>query len=159
MCIQTCKHCQVDAGPDRKEIMTRETMKYCLEALAGSDIGTVDLTGGAPEMNPDDRWFVEKICELGRHVMVRSNLTILSVNRKYREMPQLFADHGIEIIFSLPYYLKRNTNRQWGEGVFDKSIEALQMLNEVGYGNKNSNLILTWFIIRSGLFTTRSESD
>lgn len=142
MCNQTCKHCHVDAGPDRKEIMTRETMQYCLEALAGSDIKTVDLTGGAPEMNPDFRWFVEKIRELGKHVMVRSNLTILTVNKKYRKLPQFFAEQGVEVISSLPYYLKRNTDRQRGEGVFEKSIEALRMLNEVGYGKKETDLIL-----------------
>lgn len=142
MCNLTCKHCHVDAGPDRKEIMTRETMQYCLEALADSDITSVDLTGGAPEMNPDFRWFVEKIKDLDKHVMVRSNLTILTVNKNYRELPQFFADNNIEVISSLPYYMRRNTDRQRGKGVFDKSIEALKMLNDVGYGKKGSGLIL-----------------
>lgn len=140
MCNQTCKHCHVDAGPDRKEIMTRETMEECLVALSGSSIPSVDITGGAPEMNPDFRWFVEQIRKLGKHVMVRSNLTILTVNPSYRTLPDFFADHGLEIISSLPYYLQSNTDRQRGEGVFQKSIEALQMLNNVGYGKDGSGL-------------------
>lgn len=140
MCNQTCKHCHVDAGPDRKEIMTRETMKLCLEVLIDSDIPTVDLTGGAPEMNPDFRWFVEEIRKLDRHVMVRSNLTILTVNPSYRTLPVFYAENEVEVISSLPYYLQSNTDRQRGEGVFRKSIEALRMLNEVGYGKEESGL-------------------
>ncbi|HKJ46382.1 MAG TPA: arsenosugar biosynthesis radical SAM (seleno)protein ArsS [Balneolales bacterium] len=159
MCNQTCKHCHVDAGPDRKEIMTRETMKYCLDALAGSDIEKVDLTGGAPEMNPDFRWFVEEIRKLDKHVMVRSNLTILTVNRNYRELPHFFADHGVEIISSLPYYLQRNTDRQRGEGVFDKSIEALRMLNDEGYGKKDKELILDLVYNPVGAFLPADQNQ
>ena len=102
MCNQTCGHCHVDAGPDRTEVMQKETMIQCLEALEGSTIATVDLTGGAPEMNPDFRWFVQKIFELGRRILVRSNLTILTVNRHYRELPLFFADHEVTIVSSLP---------------------------------------------------------
>jgi sulfatase maturation enzyme AslB (radical SAM superfamily) len=87
MCNQVCKHCHVDAGPDRKEIMTRETMQLCLDALAQTDIPMVDLTGGAPEMNPDFRWFVEEISKLGRKVLVRCNLTIIVANKKYYDLP------------------------------------------------------------------------
>jgi radical SAM/Cys-rich protein len=159
MCNQTCKHCHVDAGPERKEIMTRETMKYCLDALSGSDIENVDLTGGAPEMNPDFRWFVEEIRKLDKHVMVRSNLTILTVNRNFKKLPQFFADQGVEIISSLPYYLQRNTDRQRGEGVFEKSIEALQMLNEVGYGNIDNELILDLVYNPVGAFLPADQNQ
>lgn len=142
MCNQTCKHCHVDAGPDRKEIMTRETMQQCLDALANSDISTVDLTGGAPEMNPDFRWFVEGIRKLGRKVMVRCNLTIIVANKKYYDLPEFFKKHEIEVVSSLPYYNKRRTDAQRGDGVFERSIRALKMLNEVGYGKEGTGLML-----------------
>ena len=92
MCNQTCRHCHVDAGPDRTEIMTRVTMQQCLDALAQTNIETVDLTGGAPEMNPDFRWFVEQIAALGRQIIVRCNLTIIVANPKYHDLPQFFAE-------------------------------------------------------------------
>lgn len=157
MCNQTCKHCHVDAGPDRKEIMTRETMEHCLRALAASDIHTVDLTGGAPEMNPHFRWFVEEIVKLGRHVMVRCNLTILTVNARYRELPQFYADHGVEVVSSLPYYQAAQTDRQRGDGVFDASIEALHMLNAVGYGKPGTGLKLNLVYNPFGAFLPASQ--
>jgi len=141
MCNQTCKHCHVDAGPDRKEIMTKETMQECLKALADSEIPIVDLTGGAPEMNPHFKWFVSEVKKLGRHVMVRSNLTILKA-ASYTDYPQYFKDNQIEVISSLPYYLEENTDAQRGDGVFKKSIDALKTLNELGYGEPESGLIL-----------------
>ncbi len=142
MCNLTCAHCHVDSGPDRDEIMTRETMQFCLEAIKASNIRTVDLTGGAPEMNPNFRWFVEEISKLGRQTIVRSNLTILTVNKKYRQLPQFFADHKALLICSLPCYTAENTDKQRGNGVFDRSIEALQMLNAVGYAQAESGLEL-----------------
>jgi len=142
MCNQVCKHCHVDAGPDRKEIMTKETMVQCLKALKESSAHTVDLTGGAPEMNPHFRWFVEEITKLHKKTMVRCNLTIILANKSYSDLPQFFAKHKVHVVSSLPYYEKKNTDRQRGDGVFDKSIKALQMLNEVGYGKPGSGLIL-----------------
>lgn len=141
MCNQVCKHCHVDAGPDRKEIMTRETMQHCIDALVKTNVQTVDLTGGAPEMNPDFKWFVSEIRKLDRHIMVRSNLTIL-VSNGFEDYPGFLADNNIEIISSLPYYTASNTDRQRGEGVFDKSIQAIKILNELGYGNDESGLTL-----------------
>lgn len=139
MCNQTCSHCHVDAGPDRKEIMTRETMKACLRALEISGAHTLDLTGGAPEMNPDFRWFVSQAKQLGaRDIIVRSNLTILRANKKHFDLPEFFKEHGIHVISSLPFYRREKTDRQRGTGVFDKSIEALQQLNAVGYGIEDS---------------------
>ena len=142
MCNQTCAHCHVDAGPDRKEIMTRETMTECLSAIACSQIETVDITGGAPEMNSNFCWFVEEVSKLGRRIIVRSNLTILTVNGKYRALPNFFAEHKVSLVSSLPCYTSKNTDRQRGEGVFESSIKALKMLNDVGYGYPGTGLEL-----------------
>lgn len=159
MCNQTCKHCHVDAGPDRKEIMTRETMELCLEALRNTGIHTVDLTGGAPEMNPHFRWFIEQVRALGRHVMVRCNLTILTVNRKYRELPAFYREHGVEVVSSLPFYSASHTDRQRGDGVFERSIEALQMLNDEGYGHPGSGLVLNLVYNPNGAFLPAAQAQ
>jgi radical SAM/Cys-rich protein len=142
MCNQVCKHCHVDAGPDRKEIMTQETMQLCLDILAKHDIPMIDLTGGAPEMNPHFRWFVEEASRLGKHIMDRCNLTIIVANKKYHDLPEFFAKHQVEVISSLPHYTAGRTDRQRGDGVFESSIKALQMLNAVGYGVEGSGLKL-----------------
>jgi len=143
MCNLTCSHCHVDAGPDRKEIMTRETMQYCIEALKKApSIQTVDLTGGAPEMNPDFLWFVEEISRLKRKTIVRSNLTILVANKKFRHYPEFFEKHKVIVIASLPCYTAENTDKQRGDGVFSKSIEALINLNKHGYGKAGTGLEL-----------------
>ena len=141
LCNQTCRHCHVDAGPDRREIMSRETLEECLAALAGSDIATVDITGGAPELNPHFRWFVEKARDLGRHVIDRCNLTVLLTNGQ-EDLPEFLAAHEVEIIASLPCYLEQNVDAQRGEGVFQRSIEALRRLNAVGYGDPESGRVL-----------------
>ena len=140
MCNQVCKHCHVDAGPDRKEIMTRETMQQCIDALAKTNIQTVDITGGAPEMNPDFKWFISEIKKLNRHIIVRSNLTIL-ISNGFEDYPEFLANNNVEIISSLPYYTASNTDRQRGDGVFDKSIQAIKFLNGLGYGKDGSGLI------------------
>ena len=142
MCNQTCKHCHVDAGPDRKEIMTRETMQQCLDILSTYDIPVVDLTGGAPEMNPNFRWFVEELSKLGKHIIDRCNLTIIQANPKYYDLPQFFAQHKVEVVSSLPHYTAMRTDSQRGDGVFNHSISALQALNEVGYGKEGTGLQL-----------------
>ncbi|HZI01017.1 MAG TPA: arsenosugar biosynthesis radical SAM (seleno)protein ArsS [Flavisolibacter sp.] len=153
MCNQVCKHCHVDAGPDRKEIMTRETMQQCIEALkVNPALKIVDLTGGAPEMNPHFRWFVEEIKALGRHVIVRCNLTIILANKKYHDLPHFFKQHRVEVVSSLPFYTADRTDRQRGDGVFEDSIKSLQMLNEVGYGKEGSGLILNLVYNPAGAF-------
>ncbi|KAA9333521.1 radical SAM/Cys-rich domain protein [Hymenobacter busanensis] len=157
MCNQVCRHCHVDAGPDRKEIMTRETMQLCLEALAQTGIPTVDLTGGAPEMNPDFRWFVEQIHALGRHIIVRCNLTIIVANKKYHDLPEFFRQHGVEVVSSLPFYNAGKTDSQRGEGVFDDSVRALKMLNAVGYGQAGSGLVLNLVYNPAGAFLPGSQ--
>lgn len=152
MCNQVCKHCHVDAGPDRKEIMTRQTMQQCLNALKGSDVKTVDLTGGAPEMNPDFRWFVEELSKLGKSVIVRCNLTIIVANPKYNDLPEFYKKHNVNVVSSLPYFSARRTDSQRGDGVFEQSIRALKMLNAVGYGVEGSGLKLDLVYNPSGAF-------
>ncbi|MDX5443690.1 MAG: arsenosugar biosynthesis radical SAM protein ArsS, partial [Hymenobacteraceae bacterium] len=159
MCNQTCRHCHVDAGPDRKEIMTKATMQQCLNVLAETDIATVDITGGAPEMNPNFRWFVEQVHQLGRQVMVRCNLTIILANKKYKDLPQFFKTHQVHVVSSLPYFSASRTDAQRGTGVFEKSIKALQLLNEVGYGKENSNLILDLVYNPSGAFLPGNQKS
>ena len=154
MCNQVCKHCHVDAGPDRKEIMTRETMQQCLDALKGSGIKTVDLTGGAPEMNPNFRWFVEEIKKIDEdiQIIVRCNLTIILANKKYNDLPEFYKKHKINVVSSLPYFSAKRTDSQRGDGVFDKSVTALQMLNAVGYGKGNPDLQLDLVYNPAGAF-------
>ena len=160
MCNQVCKHCHVDAGPDRKEIMTRETMELCLQAIAaGKDITTVDLTGGAPEMNPHFRWLVTKIRKLGKKVIVRCNLTIILANPKYHDLPDFFRQHQIAVVSSLPHFSAARTDAQRGEGVFEKSIRALQMLNAVGYGQPDSGLELDLVYNPAGAFLPASQTS
>ena len=153
MCNQTCAHCHVDAGPDRKEIMTRETMQQCIDVVEAHDFHTIDLTGGAPEMNPDFKWFVEGLTKAGaKEIIVRCNLTIILANKKYHDLPEFFKKHKIRVVSSLPYYEASKTDRQRGNGVFDKSIKALQLLNEVGYGKPDSGLILDLVYNPAGAF-------
>jgi len=159
MCNQVCNHCHVDAGPDRKEIMTRETMQQCLDALKGSGIKTVDLTGGATEMNPEFRWFVMELSALGMHIIVRCNLTIILANKKYHDLPEFFKEHKVEVVSSLPYFAARRTDAQRGEGVFEKSIEALKMLNAVGYGMPGSALKLNLVFNPSGAILPGDQSE
>jgi radical SAM/Cys-rich protein len=153
MCNQTCRHCHVDAGPDRKEIMTRETMQQCIDVLKENpELKTIDITGGAPELNPNFRWFIEEIKILDRHVIVRCNLTIILANKKYIDLPQFYKQHSIEVVSSLPFYTQDRTDRQRGNGVFEDSIKALKMLNEVGYGNTGTGLILNLVYNPAGAF-------
>jgi radical SAM/Cys-rich protein len=160
MCNQVCAHCHVDAGPDRKEIMTKETMLHCLEVLKSTSVHTLDITGGAPEMNPDFRWFVEEAVKIGvEDIIVRSNLTIILANKKYNDLPEFFAKHRIHVISSLPYYKREKTDKQRGDGVFDKSIEALQMLNKVGYGDPQSRLKLDLVYNPSGAFLPTDQQS
>lgn len=143
MCNQVCKHCHVDAGPDRKEIMTMDTINQCLDAMELSGARTLDLTGGAPEMNPDFRYFVSEAKKRGvQEIIVRSNLTIFSANKKYFDLPDFFKENQVRVVSSLPYFNAERTDRQRGNGVFDRSIDALQKLNAIGYAQEGSGLIL-----------------
>ncbi len=135
LCNLTCIHCHVNAGPKRREIMTRETIDRVVDWLSGTDIPTVDLTGGAPEMIPDFRYFIQRVKALtpARHILDRCNLTIL-LESGYEGLAEFLAQHNVEIVASMPCYSPENVNAQRGEGVFDASIGALRLLNSLGYG-------------------------
>jgi len=135
-CNQACRHCHVDAGPDRTEIMSQETAEQCIEALARTDIPIVDITGGAPELNPAFRYLVTESKKLGRRVMDRCNLTVLNL-RAQEDLVDFLAEHGVEVVASLPYFQPRQTDAQRGEGVFQGSIDALKKLNAAGYAQGN----------------------
>ncbi len=153
MCNQVCEHCHVDAGPDRKEIMTRETMEKCLEVIKNTNASTLDLTGGAPEMNPNFRWFVEQASKAGiEDFIIRSNLTIIRANKKYHDLPQFFKNNKVHVISSMPHWTRGKTDKQRGDGVFYKSIKALQELNAMGYGMPGSSLKLDLVYNPSGAF-------
>ncbi len=158
MCNQTCKHCHVDAGPDRKEIMTRETMEKILKVLATSTTHTVDLTGGAPEMNPQFRWFVEQLSQLKKKIIVRCNLTIIMANKSYHDLPAFYKKHNVHIVSSLPYYDKDKTDRQRGDGVFQDSISALKLLNSIGYGKEGTGLKLDLVYNPAGAFLPGNQA-
>lgn len=144
LCNMTCEHCHVDAGPTRTEIMTRNTMQYCLGALLVSGAHTIDITGGAPEMNPDFKWFIEQIRKINKdiQIIVRSNLTILVSNDNFKTYPEFFKKHNLTVIASLPCYTAENTDKQRGDKAFQRSLQALHILNELGYGKENSGLKL-----------------
>ena len=158
MCNQVCKHCHVDAGPDRREIMNRATMELCLSALTSTEIQTVDITGGAPEMNPDFKWFVSEVRKINRHIMVRSNLTILTANR-FEDYAEFMAENKVEIISSLPFYKSSLTDKQRGEGVFEKSVAAIKMLNGLGYGKENTGLIFNLVYNPVGAFLPGLQTE
>jgi radical SAM/Cys-rich protein len=141
LCNQACKHCHVDASPKRTEIMTRETAEAVIDIVRRFRIPTLDITGGAPELNASFRWLVIEARAAGTHVMVRHNLTVM-FELGQEDLPEFFRDNAIEVVSSLPYFLEDQTDRQRGHGVFSKSIEALRRLNEVGYGYEESGLLL-----------------
>ncbi len=142
LCNQACHHCHVDAGPKRTEIMPRDVAERTLELLANSPtVEVVDITGGAPELNPNFHWLVAEARKQGRHVIDRSNLTVL-FQPGMEDLPEFLAEHQVEIIASLPCYTAENVDKQRGRGVFDKSIRALRFLNRLGYGLPDSPLVL-----------------
>lgn len=139
-CNLACKHCHVEAGPERTERMTKETMQACLIVFQEQGFSTLDITGGTPEMNPDFEWLILEASKVCEHVIVRTNAVILT-EEMYSHLPELYAEHKVEIICSLPYYRAKEADRQRGVGVFSKVIEALKRLNELGYG-KTQGLVL-----------------
>lgn len=143
LCNMTCRHCHVDAGPDRvDEVMDRQTVEACLAALDRTEAHTVDLTGGAPELNPHFRTLVDECVQRGKHVIDRCNLTVLLLPR-HADLPEWFAARGVEVVASLPHLRRPSTDAQRGEGTFEKSLEALRRLNAAGYGSGDRRLVLT----------------
>ena len=161
LCNQACKHCHVDASPKRTEIMPREVVEDCLNVLRKYKIATLDITGGAPELIPDFRYFVTEARKTGAKVIVRHNLTVM-FEKGYEDLPGFFAENNVEVVCSLPYFLQQQTDAQRGTGVFDKSIEGLKKLNAVGYGI-NEKLVLNLVYNPVGAFLppaqTAIESD
>jgi radical SAM/Cys-rich protein len=141
LCNQACKHCHVDASPTRTEIMTRATAEQCVAALRKFRIPTLDITGGAPELNPSFRYLITEARALDTHVMVRHNLTVM-FEPGQDDLPEFFRAHAVEVVSSLPYFLAEQTDAQRGRGVFEKSIAAMRRLNAVGYGREDSGLVL-----------------
>ena len=142
LCNQACLHCHVDAGPKRTEIMDRPTLDLALELVCAADAHTVDITGGAPELNPSFRYAVQTLRDAGRRVIDRCNLTVL-FEPGQEDLAEFLARMGVEIIASLPCYSEENVTKQRGQGVYDKSIQALRTLNGLGYGRDGSGLSLT----------------
>lgn len=141
LCNIACIHCHVNAGPNRKELMSQETMQQALAVIDRFQIKTLDLTGGSPEMNPHFRWLVEQARQRDVHVMDRLNPTIMN-EPGYEWVGEFLAEHDIEVVASLPCYSKDNVDAQRGNGVFESSITALQRLNELGYGQPDSGRVL-----------------
>jgi len=158
LCNMTCRHCHVDSGPDRvEENMDLETIDACLSALDKTEAQTVDITGGAPELNPHFRYLIDECISRGKHVIDRCNLTVLLLPR-FRDLPDWLADRGAEIVCSLPHYRKRNTDAQRGEGTYEKSIEALRRLNGAGYGKGDTNLCLTLVSNPAGAYLSGNQA-
>lgn len=157
LCNMTCRHCHVDAGPDRREIMNLETIESCLQALDQTAAHTVDITGGAPELNPHFRYLVDQCVARGKQVIDRCNLTVLLLPTM-QDLPEWLAERGVEVVCSLPHYRKFNTDNQRGEGTFEKSIEALHRLNAVGYGAGDPNRRLTLMSNPVGAFLASNQS-
>ncbi|MGI9174757.1 MAG: arsenosugar biosynthesis radical SAM (seleno)protein ArsS [Rhodothermales bacterium] len=158
-CNMTCRHCHVDSGPDRvEENMDRETVEACLAAIDKSGARTVDLTGGAPELNPHFEYLVDECVRRGKHVIDRCNLTILTT-RRYAHLPKWFAERGVEVVCSLPHYRKLGTDSQRGSGTYDKSLQAIRLLNEAGYGKGDPRLQLTLVTNPVGAYLAGSQAS
>jgi len=158
LCNQSCLHCHVAAGPTRKELMARENIEYLLKILELESIHTLDLTGGAPEMNPLFKELVLKATEFDVTIIDRCNLTIL-LEPEFEDMAQFLADNKVQIVASLPCYLEENVDGQRGKGVYTKSIEALKLLNSLGYSQVGSNLTITLVYNPTGPYLPPSQQS
>ena len=150
-CNLECRHCHVEAGPTRKEIMSRPVMERCLQVLQSHPIPTIDITGGAPELHPDFPWFLEECAALSRRLLVRTNGVIL-LESEHAAFLDLYVRQRVEVIVSFPHVDLKMTNRQRGEGVYSRLIEAVRMLNERGYGQPDSGLVLNLVHNPSGAY-------
>ncbi|HJW47568.1 MAG TPA: arsenosugar biosynthesis radical SAM (seleno)protein ArsS [Lysobacter sp.] len=158
LCNLSCIHCHVAAGPHRKELMDQDTMALALQVATERGIGIFDLTGGSPEMNPHFRWLVTEARARGIHVMDRLNPTIME-EPGYEWVGAFLAEHRVEAIASLPCYSRSNVDEQRGEGVFDASIRALQILNALGYGQAGTGLILNLVYNPNGAFLPPDQQE
>ena len=158
LCNQTCRHCHVDAGPDRQEQMGDAVMEACLRLFIDAGIPMLDITGGAPELHPRFRELVARAAGAGRQVLHRCNLTALLLPGN-DDLASLLAAHRVEVVASLPYYMPRETDAQRGEGVFERSLQALSRLNDVGYGRADSGLVLTLVTNPVGAFLPAKQQE
>jgi radical SAM/Cys-rich protein len=158
LCNQACKHCHVDASPRRTEIMSRETVEQVIAALRKFRFQALDITGGAPELNPSFRYLVAEASALGIHVMVRHNLTVM-FEPGQDDLPDFFRQHRVEVVSSLPYFLEQQTDAQRGHGVFNQSVTALHRLNAAGYGMDGSGLVLNLVYNPVGAFLPPPQSS
>jgi radical SAM/Cys-rich protein len=158
LCNQACKHCHVEAGPNRTEIMTRETVELVLDATRRFRIPIVDITGGAPELNPHFDYLVVEARRTGAHVMVRHNLTVqFAPGKEY--LPTFFRENEVEVVASLPYFLAQQTDTQRGRGVFEASLNALHRLNAAGYGQEGTGYILNLVYNPVGAFLPPEQAS
>lgn len=157
-CNQTCRHCHVDAGPERTEVMGDDVLNAVLRLLDQEQVRILDITGGAPELHPRFRWLVEQACQRGLRVLDRCNLTLLTTPA-FQDLPAFFAEHGVEVVASLPHFALRFTDAQRGEGVFEKSIQVLQRLNALGYGQEGSGRVLNLVTNPVGAFLPGQQSS
>jgi len=158
LCNQACHHCHVEAGPKRTEVMTRAVAERVIALLAASpDVTTVDITGGAPELNPSFRWLVDEARRLGRHVIDRCNLTVL-FEAGMDDLAEFLAERDVEIVASLPCYSASNVDEQRGHGVFAKSISGLQRLNALGYGRSHGERTLNLVYNPNGAFLPPAQA-
>lgn len=157
-CNQTCKHCHVDAGPDRNEMMPDDVVDACLDVLASTDIPTLDITGGAPEIHKRFDEMVIRARKLDRHVIDRCNLTI-TLLPNYSYLPEFLAEHQVEVVASLPYFKGKQTDAQRGDGVFEQSVEALRRLNAQGYGQEGTGLELNLVTNPVGAFLPANQES
>lgn len=155
-CNMACKHCHVEAKPDRDQMMDRETVRSVLSVLKNNGIKTLDITGGAPEMNPYFMYLVEEAKKAGSHLMVRTNLTIL-IEDGMEHLPEFMSGHSVEIIASLPYYTENDVDRVRGKGTFAKCIRALHILNNFGYGSGSTGKSLNLVYNPAGAFLSPAQ--
>jgi len=158
LCNLSCGHCHVSAGPGRSETMALETMKDCVGFAARSRVKDIDITGGAPEMNPCYREFLDMCRDSGRNVKTRTNLAVL-LRDGFRDIPRFWAERKVEVVASLPHYIESQTDRMRGKGVFKASIEALKVLNSLGYGQDNTGLTLNLVYNPCGAFLSPTQKD
>ena len=157
-CNLTCKHCHVSAGPLRNEVMSRDVLERCLAILKSYPVPVIDITGGSPEMHPHMEWFIRECAALGRRVLVRTNGVIL-LEDEYRRFIGLYAENNIEVVVSMPHPDLHMTDRQRGEGVFLKLVEAIRTLNAAGYGRENSGLVLDLVHNPAGAYLPGSQTS
>jgi radical SAM/Cys-rich protein len=156
-CNLSCRHCHVQAGPSRKEMMSRETLAHCFHAAGHAGVSTIDITGGAPELHPDIEWLTREMADLGKRLIVRSNLVIL-LEPEHRHLMEFFAAKKVQLVGSLPDYRAERTDRQRGVGTFKRTIEAIRDLNRIGYGETGSGLKLDLVHNPAGAYLPGSQA-